>query len=212
VRLYLSSFLLGNKPEELVALAGAGRRCAVVLNALDNRQDVRDRFRASQTEAIAKLGFATEELDLRTYFGRAAELRARLAQADVLWINGGNAFILRRAMKQSGFDRVIRDLLAKDEIVYAGFSAATVLAAPDLHGLEIIDDPHDVPPGYAPEIVWDGLGLVEFAIAVHYKSDHRESPLTDKEIEYYEARGTPYRTLRDGEALVVQGSAMRIVG
>jgi dipeptidase E len=212
VRLYLSSFLLGNRPEELLALAGGRRRAAVVLNALDNRQDVRDRFLASQTEAIVKLGFAAAELDLRDFFARPKALRARLADIDLLWINGGNAFILRRAMKQSGFDAAVRERLAQDAIVYAGFSAAAVVAAPDLHGLEIIDTPNDAPPGYEPAVVWEGLGLVPFAIAVHYKSDHRESPLTDKEIAYYEANGTPYKALRDGEALVVRGAVMRIAG
>jgi len=46
----------------------------------------------------------------------------------LIWINGGNAFPLRRAMRQSGFDEVAWALLASDEIVYVGFSAATCCA------------------------------------------------------------------------------------
>jgi dipeptidase E len=47
----------------------------------------------------------------------------------VLWINGGNAFLLRRAMRQSGFDSLIHEFLQGDRFVYAGFSAAVCCAA-----------------------------------------------------------------------------------
>jgi dipeptidase E len=104
-------------------------------------------------------------------------------------------------MKQSGFDMLIKSAVARDEMVYAGFSAAAVVAFDSLKGLEIIDDPQEVPAGYDPDIVWDGLGFIPFALAVHFKSDHSESESVDREIAFYEANGIPYRTLRDGEAL-----------
>jgi peptidase E len=66
----------------------------------------------------------------------------------------------------------IKASVARDEIVYAGLSAAAVIAFDSLKGLELTDDPKDVPPGYDPDIVWEGLGFVPFALAVHYKSDH----------------------------------------
>ena len=53
---------------------------------------------------------------------------------------------------------------------------------------------------------------VPFAIAVHYKSDHPESASVDREIAFYEASGIPYRTLRDGEALVVRDGHHEVVG
>ena len=99
-----------------------------------------------------------------------------------------------------------------DKIVYAGFSAATVIATPDLHGLDITDNPNEVPPSYDPEIIWDGLGFIDFSVAVHYKSDHPESHLTDKEIEYYKDHNIPYKTLRDGEVLIKNGKDIKIIG
>jgi dipeptidase E len=54
--------------------------------------------------------------------------------------------------------------------------------------------------------------LAPFAIAVHFKSDHSESAAVDGEIAYYEKNGIPYRTLRDGEALVIDGEMQRVVG
>jgi dipeptidase E len=212
VRLYLSSFDLGNCPEELVALAGAARRAAIIVNALDDAPEGRARWLKAQTDKLADLGFSVVELDLRCYFGKADRLGAFLAGIDLVWINGGNAFILRRAMKQSGFDLLIKASLARDEIVYAGFSAAAVVAFDSLRGLELVDNPENVPSGYDPDIVWEGLGLVPFALAVHFKSDHPESESVDREIAFYEAAGIPYRTLRDGEALVVDGHREKVVG
>jgi hypothetical protein len=43
MRLYLSSFDLGKRPEKLVALAGAGRCAAIIVNALDTNPDWRAR-------------------------------------------------------------------------------------------------------------------------------------------------------------------------
>ena len=209
MRLYLSSFLLGNHAEKLVALAGDGKRAALILNALDNRQEARDRYGVSQTDALSQLGFSVEELDLRKYFGKPDALEKFLQSQDIVWINGGNTFVLRRAMKQSGFDHLIKKRLEEDSIVYAGFSAAVVVLPADMRGLEIIDDPIEVSAGYETETLWDGLGLIDFSVAVHYDSDHPESSLTDKEILYYEERGIPYKKLRDGEVIIVEGNKMQ---
>lgn len=212
MRLYLSSFDLGEQPEALVALVGSARRAAIVVNALDHRPEGRAVWLKKQTDKLVGLGFSVVELDLRDYFGGSDKLGALLNDVDVVWINGGNAFILRRAMKQSGFDLLIKSALARDEIVYAGFSAAAVIASDSLRGLEIIDNPEEIPAGYDREIVWDGLGFVPFAVAVHFKSDHPESESVDREIAFYEMSGIPYRTLRDGEALVIDGERREVVG
>jgi len=204
MRLYLSSFDLGDRPEDLLTLAGEGRRAAIIVNALDNRPDGRTRWLEDQTNKLTNLGFSVIELDLRHHFGVSSKLGAFLKDIDLVWVNGGNAFILRRAMKQSGFDVLIKQAIARDEIVYAGFSAAAVITYSSLRGLEVVDDPEAVPVGYDPEIVWDGLGLLPYAVVVHFKSDHPESELVEREIAFYEATGVPYRTLRDGEALIVR--------
>jgi len=134
-----------------------------------------------------------------------------LAAYDVVWINGGNAFILRRAMSLSGFDVAIRDAITRDSIVYAGFSAAAVVLSKSLQGLELVDDPHDVPDGYPEEVIWDGLDLLPYSIVVHSGSEHAESEGAQKEAAYYRQRGIPYKTIRDGQALVISGRGEVIV-
>ncbi len=206
MRLYLSSYRIGDRAGSLLALLGSGKRAAIVSNALDNispmaRAIYRDEVYDPHTE-FAALGIATEELDLRRHFGDPAGLAARLSQFDLVWVMGGNAFILRRAMKLSGFDEVITEMLGQDRIVYGGFSAGAVVAAPTLRGIDLMDDPDEVPAGYDPAPVWDGLGLIDFSIVPHFRSPHPESAAAERAVRHMMGRGMRYRALRDGEVIV----------
>jgi len=208
MKLYLSSFDIGNQPSKLVDMASSGKKTVIILNALDHESEIREIFLREQAQKLTDLGFEVEELDLRNYFGKEEKLENFLKAKDVVWVNGGNTFILRRAMQQSGFDKIITDLIKEDKIVYAGFSAGCVVLHKDLHGLDITDNPNTVPEGYDKDIVWDGLGLIDFSIAVHYQSDHSETELTDKEIEYYKTNNISYETLRDGQVLIIDGESI----
>ncbi|WP_321963527.1 Type 1 glutamine amidotransferase-like domain-containing protein [Paraburkholderia sp. J7] len=212
MRIYLSSFDVGARPEQLVRLVGGEMRAAVIVNALDHREAARAQWLESQSTKLRALGLAVQELDLRQFFGATDRLREALQQVDVVWVNGGNAFILRRAMKQSGFDVAIADLLERDRIVYAGFSAAAVIASSTLRALVRVSDPAEIPPGYDSAVVWDGLRLLPFSFVVHFESDHPESAAVGEEVEFYERHCMPYRTLRDGEAFVMDGMRSEVVG
>jgi dipeptidase E len=212
VRLYLSSFKLGNRPDRLVSLIGSGKSVAVIMNALDHAPDHRAPWLAAQIDALTGLGLTATELDLRHYFDKPGEPTSALRRVDAVWINGGNAFLLRSAMRRSGFDEAIRTLLAADRIVYAGFSAAACCASPTLRGAELVDNPNVVGQTYGTEVIWAGLALTDRNIIVHYKSDHPESPGADKEAQYCLDHDIPYTPIRDGEAFVVDGETIEIVG
>lgn len=79
-------------------------------------------------------------------------------------------------------------------------------AARRLRGLELVDE-----IGAVPEPVWDGLGFVDFSIAPHYRSDHPEADAIERVVEYFRTNGMPYRTLQDGQAIVVRDGSMRTV-
>ncbi len=212
MRLYLSSFKFGNHINKLRELVGLGSGAVIILNARDYKEpENRNQYLQWEIETLSGIGFNAEELDLRNYFGKEKELDNLLNKKQLVWIDGGNTFLLRRAMKQSGFDNVIKKLLKDDKIVYAGFSAACVVLQKDMHGLDIVDDPNIVSDGYENETIWEGLGLINFYLAVHYKSDHPESAVVDKEIELCEKNNIPYKTLRDGEVLIMNGDKMEII-
>jgi len=215
MRLYLSSYRLGDTPGDLVTLMRGGTRALVIANALDTiPAERREVYRATVYDPaaeFARLGIDAELLDLRQA-GTPAELRARLETCDLVWVMGGNSFVLRRAMRMSGFETVIAPLLADDALVYGGFSAGAVVATPTLRGIELMDDPYGVPQGYDPEIVWDGLNLVDFSIVPHFESDHPEATQAKATTLRLERLGLAYRTLRDGEVIMVDGENVRLLG
>ena len=206
MKLYLSSYHLGNQGTELASMALPNKKTAVIVNAWDGGlQDIERRKTGIQEEiqGLKSLGFIPEELDLRKYFGKEKKLEAKLEKFGLVWITGGNTFILRRAMKQSGFDKIITKMVRSNKIVYAGYSAAICVICPDLQGIDLCDYPNDIPEGYNPEVLWDGLGFVNYSIVPHYKSDHPESPMSDKTVEFLKERAIPYKTLHDGEVIIV---------
>jgi dipeptidase E len=206
MHLYLSSFKFGNHSEELKNLAFSNKKAAVIMNAVDyGDKDRKHRNMLNQIQQLNELGFEADELDLRDYFGKEDELRKYLSGIGLVWIHGGNAFILQRAYKQSGFGKLIKEFVLDNKIVYAGFSAAICVIVPTLHGAEMVDDPNVVPEKYEKEFDWNGLSLIDYNVAVHYKSDHPESADIDKEIMYYQENNMPYKTLKDGEVIVVDG-------
>ncbi len=204
MKLYLSSYRLGNYSAELVKMVGENKKVAIIMNARDDR-DISDRGEklAEEIVDLESLGFEPEELDLRKYFGKTDELSRDLEKFSMVWVRGGNTFILKRAFEQSGFDFRVTDLVHKNKIVYAGYSAGVCICAPTLKGTELVDDSEFVPEGYKADFSWDGLHFLDYSVAVHYKSDHYESALVDKEVEYLEKNKMPYKTLRDGEVIIV---------
>lgn len=205
MRLYLSSYRIGKAERELVRLVGFGAHVALIMNAADHKPALeRAESLKKDTADLTSLGFVVTEIDLREYFAKPSALRDELEKYKMVWVRGGNTFILKRAFEKSGFDTVITEMLASDTIVYGGYSAGVVILAPTMHGLEIVDDPGVVPEGYEKEFEWNSLAILPYAIAVHYQSDHPESAGVEIEIQYYTDHGMPYQTLRDGEVLVIE--------
>jgi dipeptidase E len=242
LRLYLSSYRLGNRPQRLMELvapswpagapkaaAGAsktapGPKALVIANACDLLEPAERRFRVErEIAALEGLGFRAEELDLRGYFPDAggsdgkpdakemAAIRAALASASLVWARGGNAFVLLRAMRRSGFAEALIAALASDSVVYGGYSGGIAVLPQTLRGLETVNDPAAIPPGYDPAVPWEGLGVLPYSLAPHYKSAHAASPGIDGVVRYFQAHGMPFKTIRDGEVRILSGLQEELV-
>ena len=203
MQLYLSSFLLGDDASVLPSLVS--RPTAVVIgNALDHAADhVRASHLRNTIEALTGLGFSSRELDLRQYFGRPEHVGAALQDAGLVWVNGGNVFLLRRAMHQSGLDEYLMAPRGNGDIVYGGFSAGACVGGPTLRGAHLVDSTDAMAAGYVDTNIWDGLNLLPYCIAPHYKSDHPDSSGVDAMVEYFLANKLPFVALRDGEVMIV---------
>lgn len=203
MKLYLSSYRLGDHPEQLGAMLGENKKVMVISNALFSTDAERlAQGREREINDLRGIGLDPEELDLREYFGKSKDLEEKLYGYGLIWVRGGNVFILRRAMRQSGFDTILRELAKSDDIVYGGYSAGICVIGPTLKGIELVDDPSIVPVGYESEVIWDGIGLVDFSFAPHYRSDHPESAAIEKVVEFYQEHHMKYRALKDGEVII----------
>jgi len=200
VRLYLSSFRLGDHSARLLELAGHGRRLALVANAMDGAtDDVRQAGVDREVAELTSLGFLVSEIDLRD--GREAV--EQLPQADVIWVRGGNVFVLRRALADSGADAVILGLLNRDEVVYAGYSAGVCVLAPDLRGLERVDDVTEL-----LDPIFDGLGILDRPVVPHVDSPgHPETHDCNTLSADLASAGRRHWALSDGEVLLVRDGA-----
>jgi dipeptidase E len=105
-------------------------------------------------------------------------------------------------MRQSGLDAILLEKVQDQQFVYAGYSAGACVVTPTLRGIHLVDYTDVVPEGYAEEIIWDGLGLVPFSIAPHYRSDHPESELIERSVAYFIDHKIPFIALRDGEVYI----------
>lgn len=206
MRLYLSSYRVGNHGDRFAGLIGKDNaRVAVSINAVDFSENT-ERKNARLAQEIADmeaLGFVAEELDLRNYFNNSS-IMEHMKKYDAVWFSGGNTFILAKAFRQSGFDKVIEEMVANDNLVYAGYSAAFCVLYSSLRGVELVDDKDASAEGYEPGEIWDGIGLIDFYPIVHFRSDHHESIDVEKEYNYVLKNGLPYKTFRDGDVYLVK--------
>lgn len=189
-----------------------GSRVGLIFNALDEHRapgrplapsPAPHREPNASASALAVLGVEYEELDLRDYFYGAADLRERLEALDVVWVAGGNTFVLARAMLASGFRAAATPVIGADRLLYVGYSAGACVTAPDLRGIERMDDPSVVPDGYplrADEP--NGLGWIPWRIVPHWRADGGEPGATAAAEHLTEAR-LAFRTLADGDAISI---------
>jgi dipeptidase E len=205
VKVFASSNGLWSEPKRFGQLFKNSMDIAVITNALDFSDDRRNRKHLkAEFKQLAGLGLRASEIDLRAFFAPAASVRAELEKFGGVWVVGGNVFILRRAMSYSGFDEFIWHKQRTDPaFVYGGYSAGACVLAPSLKGVELMDPPEPAPDGYKAEIIWEGLGILDFSIAPHFQSKIAESKQATEMVAYFETHGISYRALRDGEAFVV---------
>lgn len=205
MRLYLSSYRIGSDRAVLHDLIGGSGRAGIILNALDLFADDRTRHLERERRDLDDLGLDSEEIDLRAYFDASEKLRSHLEDFDLLWVVGGNTFVLARAMIQAGFDDAIHDRLVNNAILYAGYSAGICVTGPDLDGCHLMDDPDGLPDGYATDVKPLPLGWIPWRIVPHFRSDHPEAELADIAVKHLVDSSLPFQTLRDGQAFVIDG-------
>lgn len=161
------------------------------MNALDGYEE---RLLSWDREVadLAQLGYRSEELGLRDYWsGDESALTRRLASADLLWVVGGNAFVLARAATEAQLGAA---LASSPRLDYAGYSAGACLASIDLRGIHLMDDVSTCPTGYRTEMGTQTLNLTDTRVI-----PHAGSPAASATAAYLQKHGLRFIEFADGE-------------
>ena len=197
MQLYLSSFRVGAYPQRLLQLLGQGRRTALIANALDGvPEPARRDSLARDFGELEALGLDVTLVDMR-----ATNAVHQLAGYDLVWVRGGNSFVLRKAFADTGADSTLTGLLRGDALVYGGYSAGPCILAPEIGFLREIDDITAV-----KKPVTTGLGLLDRPFVPHVASPgHPETGACTELSAELSRRGQDHWALSDGDVLVVEG-------
>lgn len=201
--LYLSSYKLGNKTTYLKEwLKENENKILLILNARDAKiKDDIEKDKINQNiKMLEDIGFEVTILDLKKYFNCSKDLNKELKNYNAFCVIGGNVFVLRQAMKLSGFDKYLIDNLNNEDLLYIGYSAGSCVLAKSLDGLQLVDEP--INPYNNDDVIYEGVGVLDYCIAPHYKSNHKESDLIENVVEYMQKNNKNYKTLRDGEVII----------
>jgi dipeptidase E len=208
IKLMLSSVTLSAaQTQALAALVGKqpkDTQLALITNGTDPYGTPTPAWALKNHELFKSLGFQIEDVDLRKFRGKLADLEKLLASKDVVWLGGGNTFYLRWLLRNIGADKLIVGL-AESGKVYGGDSAGAILAGPTLKHFETADDPHA-----APEVVQKALGLTQFVVVPHMDNEKYGAIVADINDRLKSDNFTTV-PLNDGQALVVNGAARVIL-
>ncbi len=206
MKYYLSSYKFGNNTEQLKKMISQNNKIGHINNAVDFVGRDSDKATKNQKEEIAflnDLGFETEVLNLQDYFGKEDKLRSKISSLGALWVCGGNTFVLRQAMRLSGFENIFNELVVKDDFLYAGYSAGICILTTSLKPIDHVDDPYNFPYKEINEPIWEGLGIFDYSFMPHYDSNHPESKDIEKEIQRCIDNKWLFKALRDGEVIII---------
>ncbi len=167
-----------------------------IQNAADNYED--KWFIEKDRTKLVELGFNVIDVDLRNK--NEDQLRDELKDVDIVFVCGGNTFYLLEKIQQSGFDKVLKDLLNKG-VYYIGSSAGSLITGLNIELVKGFDDPNEAPSLKS----YDGLGFVDFVMIVHYKPE-RDELLKEWSKKY------KVITLTDEQAIVVDGGEYKVIG
>lgn len=203
MKLYLSSYKLGNKKDELKEwIKEHNNKICLIPNSRDIYPESERKTLGIQVDVqeLTDLGFNVTVISLKDYFNKKEQLIERLQEFNAFYVIGGNVFALRQAMYLSGFDDYLKTIKDNENYLYAGYSAGICVLAKDLHGLDVCDIPTINP--YGIDTIWNGLGYFDYIFLPHYKSDHKETKLIDDSVEYCNKNNIKYKTLRDGDVII----------
>lgn len=200
--LYLSSQKLGNKTEILKDwIEKHDNKIVLIFNALDAKTEEKIASNIKEdTKLLQEIGFDVTVIDLKDYFDNKEKLKEKLINYNACLIMGGNVFVLRQAMKYSGLDEWLYQKSKNEDFLYVGYSAGSCVVGKDIRIFEQVDDP--IKFYYEDNIIFEGLGFIDYTFIPHYKSDYHKVHLIEETVEKCKRENKKYKAVKDGEVMI----------
>ncbi len=134
------------------------------------------------------------------------QLKEDLRGADYIYVSGGNTFYLLEKAQESGFIKIIRDLILKMGKIYIGTSAGSIIAGPDTYPAFRLDE-----VSKAPKIKgYKGFCLVDFTVLPHWGSDGFKDLYLNKRLNHAYNANNQLILLTDNQYIEVKDDWYRI--
>lgn len=160
-----------------------------------------------QIERDMLRGHGLELIELPLAATPIHEVERILGEVDGVYVAGGETFDLAWVLRSTGTDAILTRHV-RAGLPYIGTSAGAVIVGPSIAPVSLLDD-----PAKAPELTdHRGLGWIEHVIIPHASGSIPLFPI-DVFAEIVRQYGREHRLLllRDGEALLVDDSGVRLV-
>jgi dipeptidase E len=168
------------------------KKVAFIPNAKDSYADKSGLDR--QRDFFLEKGFKVKDVDLNKF--KDDKLYKELSKYKIIYVAGGNCFVLLQKMSESDFDKILPKLLKKG-IIYVGASAGGCVMGSSIEPLGLLDQPE-----YAQLDDFNGLGYIDFVFVPHVGH-----PKYDKGIkELYKKYSKKFKLQKftDTEGIIVE--------
>jgi dipeptidase E len=150
--------------------------------------------------SMKEAGYLFEEIDI---VGKTEnELRAFFKDKNIIQVEGGNTFYLLKAIRETGFGQILKELIAEGKI-YLGTSAGSYIMGVTID----VSDWNDATVDRNGVSDFTALNYVPFLLMAHYKDEKRDFVKEKmKNLKY------PLRILRDGQGIFCKNGTCEFIG
>ncbi|MBG9910411.1 peptidase S51 [Bacillus xiamenensis] len=142
-------------------------------------------------EAFHQLDMHIETVQMAEH--TAEEMTRMIEKNDVIYVSGGNTFYLLQELRKHGLDHVLKEEMSKGKL-YIGESAGSIIMAPNIEYISLMDDQEKAPEllsfeGFndmssypVPHMHHAYLGEAAQQIIKKYQETLSLFPLTDEQV------------------------------
>lgn len=191
-------FITSNNIDKFLPKKIADCKIAYIITASLGKKDTG--YVGRHREKMNELKWHYTEMDIA---GKSeSELRKKLAGCDIVFVEGGNTFYLLKAVRESGFENVIKDLISKG-VTYIGSSAGSYIACPTIFMSTFSKEKNN----RCGVTDLTAMNLIPFLIKAHFTPDMLPNLKEIRKIVNY-----PMYLLNDNQALLIRGEKVKLIG